>query len=176
MSEYFINKQISSSELPSILQLEYKGLHKDYLTVELMGSGIVWLIITIGITAGVLFNGQEYPSWVNLLVYGVLFLLIGFTTIITILGFNRKKYALRQRDIIYNEGLIWRSSTIVPFNRIQHAEVHQGPIERIFDLGNIKIFTAGGSASDLSISGISYEEAQNIKYFVLNKNARDEEE
>lgn len=176
MNDHFENKQISNSELPSVKYLDYKGLDKDYLTAELIGLGIMWLVISIGVTGGVLFNGEELARWVNLLVYILLFSIIAFSITVTILGFKKKQYALRQHDIIYNEGLIWRTSTILPFNRIQHAEVHQGPIERLFDLGKIKIFTAGGSSSDLTISGIRYNDAQNIKYYVLNKAARDEEE
>jgi membrane protein YdbS with pleckstrin-like domain len=34
-------------------------------------------------------------------------------------------------------GLIFRSDTVVPFGRVQHIDVHQGPIERAYGLGTL---------------------------------------
>jgi len=85
-------------------------------------------------------------------------------------------YALREKDIVFKEGYLWRSVTVVPFNRIQHAEVEQGPFDRLFDLSKIKIYTAGGSSSDLQIPGLRPTESESIKFFILNKTGSDEEE
>ena len=92
---------------------------------------------------------------------------------ITILGFKKKQYALRQRDIIYTKGLIWSMRTTVPFNRIQHAELKQGPIERIYKINSLKLFTAGGQSSDLVIPGLPDKEALSMKDFVLKKTEED---
>jgi membrane protein YdbS with pleckstrin-like domain len=40
---------------------------------------------------------------------------------------------------------------------------------RIFNLATIEIFTAGGSMSDLKISGLKKEEAEKMKAFITNK-------
>ena len=77
---------------------------------------------------------------------------------------------------MYKQGYLWRSNTVIPFNRIQHAEVTQGPIERMFELSVLRVFTAGGSASDIAIPGIRPDEAHRIKEFILSKTAADEEE
>jgi len=53
--------------------------------------------------------------------------------------------------------------TSIPFNRIQHTEVNQGPLGRMFDLARVQIFTAGGSSSDISIPGLKVEEAHQLK-------------
>jgi membrane protein YdbS with pleckstrin-like domain len=92
------------------------------------------------------------------------------------LGFHKKKYALRERDILYKTGLLWRSNTVIPFNRIQHAEVNQGPLDRLFNLAILRVFTAGGGSSDMVIPGLRPAEAQNIKEFILKRTAFDEEE
>ena len=89
---------------------------------------------------------------------------------------EKKKYALRERDIIYQSGLLWRRYTVLPFNRVQHAEVQQGPVERLFELSKLKIYTAGGSGSDMIISGLPLDRAQNIKHFILHQTSGDEEE
>jgi len=153
----FSNDQVPSHQLPSVRDLDLESLDKRYLTV-------------------IYFNLWEAPEWLSLVLMSLLLLVILFSFITTIFGFKRKKYALREKDIIYQAGLFWRTFTILPFSRIQHVEVHQGPIDRIFDLGKLKVYTAGGSSSDLSISGLAIDKAHSIKHFILDKSTRDEEE
>jgi membrane protein YdbS with pleckstrin-like domain len=44
----------------------------------------------------------------------------------------------------------------------------------MFDLSSIKIFTAGGNASDLAIPGLSVPDAQKLKAFISEKISRNE--
>ncbi len=172
----FTNEQIHTKDLPSIQQVEFKGLHKDYLTVELIWSSILLIILIVVVTITMGWNVWQLASWMRILaVIGALVLAVGVIWL-TIVAFQRKKYALRQRDIIYQSGLIWRSLTAVPFNRIQHAQGQQGHIERLFHLSKLNIYTAGGSSSDLSISGLWADEAHRIKEFILKEVSHDEEE
>lgn len=80
---------------------------------------------------------------------------------------------MREKDIIYTKGLLWQTRTSIPFNRIQHAEVKQGPIERMFSLHSLKVFTAGGDSSDLVIPGLEEENASRIKEYIMGKTALD---
>lgn len=176
MTDYnYSNVQIDTDILPSIQDIDFQALDKSYLKVEIIGITIIWLIIAGGVNTG-FFLSDVKPTWIPYLILGIFTILITFSYVVTIKGFYRKGYALRQLDIIYKEGLLWKKQSLVPFNRIQHAEVNQGPIERMFDLGELNIYTAGGSSSDLSIKGISKEKAMSIKHFLLSKTAMDEEE
>jgi uncharacterized protein len=42
----------------------------------------------------------------------------------------------------------------------------QGPIGKTFNISALKIYTAGGSSSDLTIGGLPPEEAQRLKDFI----------
>jgi membrane protein YdbS with pleckstrin-like domain len=90
--------------------------------------------------------------------------------------FAIKQYALRKHDVIYTSGWIIRNTTVLPFNRVQHVEIKHGPIDRMFGLSSLKIFTAGGSQSDMVIPGLERERAQRIKELIVNKTGQDEEE
>ena len=59
---------------------------------------------------------------------------------------------------------------------MQHCEITEGPIQKMFELASIKIFTAGGSSSDLAIPGLHREEAYKLKEFITRNIASDEEE
>ena len=176
MKSSFSNSQVDTSSLPRISEVDFKGLHKDYLTVELIGAGIFWFIFGGGGLIVIALFWGTWPSWLSWVALIWLFFIVTSTFILSILGFKRKKYALREHDVMYKTGLLWRSTTILPFNRIQHAEVQQGPVDRLFNLSKLKIYTAGGSGSDLSIAGLLPDEANAIKHYILKKTATDEEE
>jgi membrane protein YdbS with pleckstrin-like domain len=70
---------------------------------------------------------------------------------------------------VYKSGLISETTTIVPFQRIQHVALHQGLFSRFFGLASLELFTAGGSSTDLHISGLLLEEAQRYKIWIVEK-------
>src|SRR5688572_649199 len=53
-------------------------------------------------------------------------------------------------------GLIFRSDTVVPFGRVQHIDVHQGPIERAYGLGTLVVHTAGNHNASVSLPGLGH--------------------
>ena len=86
-----------------------------------------------------------------------------------IIGFSKRKYALRDRDISYKSGILFKSITTVPFIRIQHIEIDESPFSRFFNLAAISIYTAGDSSDDLGIKGVTKKEALEIKEFISQK-------
>tara|TARA_R110000772_G_scaffold156942_1_gene268169 strand:- start:3372 stop:3914 length:543 start_codon:yes stop_codon:yes gene_type:complete len=60
-------------------------------------------------------------------------------------------------------GFMWRTDTIVPFNRIQHIDVAQGPIQRIFGLSTLIVHTAGTHNSIVSLPGLSTPDAEAMR-------------
>jgi membrane protein YdbS with pleckstrin-like domain len=173
MTPHFENLSVDPNELPGLSDFEFKAIDRGYLKVSILSSILLFLIFVAGVIAIIVFSEIEDKAIYYLISLSSIVILFSLNFIITILGFKKKKYALRQRDIIYTNGLIWTVRTTVPFNRIQHAELKQGPIERIYKLNSLKIYTAGGQSSDLVIPGLPEEVALNIKDFVLKKTAED---
>jgi len=56
-------------------------------------------------------------------------------------------------------GLIFNSDTIVPFGRVQHIDVHQGPLERAYGLGTLILHTAGNHNASVSLPGLDHADA-----------------
>lgn len=154
----FENFQVNPSELPQIQEVTFEKLEKDYLWMRLTSWGIA-LILALGIIVVVGLT-TEFKLWIMALIWLVLFSLI---FIVQIRGFRVKGYSIRKNDISYKSGLIFFSMTSIPFNRIQHCEVSQGPLARLFDLATVKVYTAGGASSDLSIGGLKKEEAHRLR-------------
>jgi membrane protein YdbS with pleckstrin-like domain len=55
------------------------------------------------------------------------------------------------------------------------VSINKGPYERIFKLATIKIYTAGSSFSDIKITGLQEDVAEQIKTFILQQNAASEQ-
>ena len=47
--------------------------------------------------------------------------------------------------------------------------MHQGLFSRYFGLASLELFTAGGSSTDLEINGLTLEEAQRYKIWIIQK-------
>lgn len=172
----FENKQINSSELTNLDELTFEKLEPDYRKVNIMQSAIFLVIllviyIVVGIFNPFLLTG--HLVWIVVLSWLVVTIA---SLVINYISYDYEGYALRQKDIIYKSGIFFRSTTIIPFKRIQHSEIKQGPIDRIFNLSSLSFYTAGGSSSDLSIPGLTDEVAQSLKDFISKQVATDEEE
>ena len=176
MQPPFHNAQVDIESLPDYSDLDLIPMDRNYLKSRMIGWAILSLVI-VGIWLTVVLNySDENPTKAKIIVTVIASVLILWRLIISYFGFFKKSYALRQKDVLYKSGLIWQGTTIIPFNRIQHTEVNHGPIDRFFGLASLKLFTAGGSASDLTIPGLKDHDAHRLKDFIAKKTAMDEEE
>jgi membrane protein YdbS with pleckstrin-like domain len=161
-------QNIAVTSFPEITKTDFKLIENKYLKVILINTFIGFIIIFVLVFFAdykSLFELIENTIWIYV---GIFF---GFISILLVkkIGFKKRKYAVREKDISYEKGILFRSLTTVPFNRIQHVEIDEGPISRLFGLVSLSVFTAGDSSDDLKVSGLLKEEAKQIKEFISNK-------
>lgn len=164
--EDFTNSTVSFDTLPKFESVPFQSLNKNYLNVVYLSNAIFSVFLAVGLTLMIIFNDfvrDNVVLWVAALV-GVIALLFWLSNII----FRKKGYALREKDILFRKGILSTTTTVIPFNRIQHVALHEGVFSRMYQLSELQIFTAGGSSSDLHIPGLPKEEAERIKSFLLN--------
>lgn len=165
----FTNEQIDTNSLPSVLDVRFRNVEKADRKVDIIGTIIFFVILLIiPFVINMLSDDTWYYDYIHIIL-PIWLLLLCFFIFAVFMGYRHKGYAVRDKDILYKKGWIWRSTTVVPYNRIQHSEIDQGPIERMFGLSTLKIFTAGGSSSDLAIEGITPEKAHQIKDYIQAK-------
>lgn len=166
----FVNKPLEIAGLPLIDDEAFSPLHKEYLYVRLVSALVFFAFLA---AAGVLlYFNTDLAIWQ---IYLPLVVIATFNITVQILGFSKKGYLMRTHDISYKRGLIFHKRTTVPLVRIQHSEVSQGPLQRLFDLATVKIYTAGGQQSDLSIPGLTPTEAGKVRDYI-NKLVREHAE
>ncbi len=175
MDHLFVNEQIDISNLPQADEVTWVPLNKKYLPISLLSTALFGLLLlSIFLVVNFVNTDMIEDNRIVFSVIGGVILLFVFILLISALGFKHKAYALREHDVLYKSGLIFRKTIALPFNRVQHSEINQGPIERKFNLASLEIFTAGGSQSDLTIPGLLNEDAQSMKAFIMEKASKHE--
>lgn len=163
----FTNETLDTNELPKFEEVPFEPLHPDYWKIVLIHKCIFLLILT-GIAGGFLFFNEEIRDFWHFLAITVL-MVFGLSVFLGRISFRKRGYAFRQHDLLYKSGIISETTTIIPYNRIQHVAMHEGFISRQFGLAEVEVFTAGGGNSDIQIPGIEKEKAQNIKQLLMQK-------
>lgn len=164
----FTNTEIKKEQLPQIDSINFRLLNKNLLHIMRINIIVFTLII---ITVLSIYNYITEEITINIQLYIIsTILFLAITKIVySAVSYNYRGYALREKDISYKKGYIFRSITTIPFNRIQHTEIKESAISRLFSLQTVKFYTAGGATSDLQIAGLSKDDAQRIKEFINGK-------
>lgn len=157
----FSNLELDVASLPKYEQVELHSLSRKYLVKLHINTTISLLFFMGGLLAAYIFL-QDYKLWVYLL-FGFFVLMFGWSYFSNYQLQKRNGYSLRERDVIYRRGFLFEKVTVVPFNRIQHVSVERNFLDKILNLSTLKIFTAGGSGSDVNIPGLQPETATTLK-------------
>lgn len=63
-------------------------------------------------------------------------------------------YRIGEGQLRVARGWLFRTDTIVPFVRVQHIDVGQGPVERWFGLSHLVVHTSGTHNSTVTLPGL----------------------
>lgn len=154
---------------PDIHKIDFKKINKKYFNVILINYFLFLLPLLSVLVICNLFVFSDEILVYSILIYISFFLFFGLIFLYFFVSFPLRKYLVREKDISYKSGLFFKKMTTVPFSRIQHVEIDEGPISRYYKLASLSVFTAGDSSDDLVIRGLSKEEALQIKEFISSK-------
>jgi len=162
------NDTLLAQDLPAVENSEFKKHPKRFLNKKLISKLVFFLPLLI---VAIVFIFVIEEDWFTYAVIPAWLVLLLVTLFFSYKEYFVRGYVLRELDITYRHGWIFHHETTVPFNRIQHTEIKDGPIDRLFTLCELEIYTAGGSSSDLSLSGLDPEDAKRLKEFISHKTA-----
>ena len=165
--EHFTNEVIDTMQLPRFEAVVLSKLDSKYGKVIGINILITFLFFGVGLAALLLFNSGLQDYWLQVLIlYAVV---ISFVVLFSVVSLEKKAFAFRTHDVIFQSGVIATNTIVIPYNRVQHVALHEGFVSRFFGLAKVEIFTAGGSASDISIPGIALAQAEDIKQLLMGK-------
>jgi len=163
MSKVFENYPINLDTLPQIEEKAFRPIEIAYKLFLQIRNALLFILSLIIVSLLNIFGKLELDQWFFVAMYIAILILWIFSFMLVNIGFPRKKYLLRQHDLLYKTGYIFEKTTAIPINRIQHIEIRQSILLRMFKLSKLIIYTAGGNSSDLSISGLKPEDASFLK-------------
>ena len=130
----FTNLQIQPENLLKVEDLVLKPISKAYLKIIALNKLMIYTVLISAIFLGKFFfekNEENIPiNFWYVLAAVIAFCIINL--IVSFLAFNKRKYALREHDVIYAKGLIVHSMITVPISRIQHVEESRSWLARIW--------------------------------------------
>jgi membrane protein YdbS with pleckstrin-like domain len=81
--------------------------------------------------------------------------------------YRRLRFGTDGSGIAIERGIFWRSRIAVPRARIQHTDVSQGPLQRRFGVGTLKLYTAGSRYTKIELPGLAHAEAVALRDALL---------
>ena len=110
-------------------------------TVPTIMGLILWLSLLVYIPA------SEVPKFVWVLCLIGWAILTGLIAIWIPAFYKSLRYVVESDCVKMAKGVFWKKNVTVPFTKITNVDVTQGPLQRMFDIGTIKVQTAGAGGA-----------------------------
>jgi membrane protein YdbS with pleckstrin-like domain len=129
--------------------------------------------IPIAVSAAVVLSASS--SWIIGILAAAFIVCFSLTRTLLwpVLSWRAYGYALRENDVLVRSGVLFRRWTSIPFQRIQHLDTRQGPIERMLGLSRLQIYTASGLSADGSIPGLAQHTADDLRDLLSKRGGDD---
>ena len=106
---------------------------------------------------------DDIPFSIKLLLFifsGLFYVIVILSLIIfPHLEYKKYLYLIKEDEVIFMRGVLFKSSIVVPIIQMQDVGFYQGPVAQFLGIASINISTAG---SNLVIDGIKKEDAETI--------------
>lgn len=169
-----INRQIWPNDVQPVEDLEFQPVEPIYTRV-LTARIILSYIIFMGLAFIILAFEESYRWWILLGVETILVIALVINLVLVHKIYDFKGYALRDKDISYRSGIFFTSVKTVPFSKIQQVSVRTNPIARMFGLSYLDIVNGSqSSVNQITIPGLTSDDAERIKALLINKDCCDE--
>ncbi|BDI59702.1 PH domain-containing protein [Qipengyuania nanhaisediminis] len=138
---------------------ELTRLHPNYKLLMRFGALIAGLVlfIAVAVVEGILRSELGLPMGVLLMPGAIIAIIIGFR--VPVARYNARGYQISRDRLRVVRGIWWHSDTIVPFGRVQHIDVDQGPVERALGIATMTLHTAGSHNASVRLPGLGHERA-----------------
>lgn len=146
---------MSAIELP---EAQWHRVSPKYLVVDMIGLLIFGVIATGATAVWPILTGQPM-AWIPAAVLGAWFL-IGIA--LTPRRVRAIGYQLRDDDLLFRRGIMFRRIVAVPYGRMQLVDINRGPIDRALGLSELKFVTAAASTG-VVIPGLPEADAERLR-------------
>jgi membrane protein YdbS with pleckstrin-like domain len=82
-------------------------------------------------------------------------------------------YRVEDRVLEIRSGVWFRVIRLLPLSRLQHVDLHRGPIERAHGLASLTLHTAGTREASLGIPGLADADAERLRDLLVTAGGDD---
>ncbi len=133
-------------------------LDPAYTTVmRIEGALIVLPFLVAATVLGVVGVVPSPWTWAPMIVPALIALV--FVILVPIKRFMARGYQMSDDRLRVVKGVMFHADTVVPFSRVQHLDVEQGPLERAFGIARLILHTAGTHNSSVTLPGLAHTDA-----------------
>lgn len=143
--------------LPGCTEPKYQKLDDRVVKVWRIMHAIGAIFPLAGVTAGgiCLWIFTGFPEAFLVLIW------LGFVCIFVFTTFwfpdrehEKWSYLLTEKILEMRFGIFWQTSVLIPLSRLQHVDLHRGPLERNYGLASLEIHTAGTKNASHTLPGL----------------------
>ena len=152
-----------STDEPARIEGEMRPLHPDQVKVLRfrMSASFTFLLLAALPIDFVALRTAGFPTGI---LTGPLALLAAICVLL-LPGRRYQAWGYREEEdeLHIRSGLLVRMRTVVPFGRVQHIDIAQGPIERRYRLATLILHTAGTRAAAVPLPGLLHDDAERMR-------------
>ena len=124
--------------------------------LPLITAGAIALLIAFwSITWVIALTGFSWMFLVALAIY--------FAHFWPAIAYRNTSWRLNEIGMEIHRGVLWKHRIAIPVSRVQHVDVSQGPVQRMFMLSTIAIHTAGTQNATVELEGLNHSVAMEVR-------------
>lgn len=129
---------------------------------SLMSAGIVLFVALIGGLV-LVWNLPDTIPWVAAAWLALLAVRVWLFLWYPPRAFAAWAYRIDDKVLETRQGIWIRTVTLLPLPRLQHVDLHRGPLERAFGLASLTLFTAGTQHASITLPGLEASDASHLR-------------
>lgn len=169
MDDGQLSKLTTQTDLAEVDDSSLTPLHPNYVKATRIAAILFWLPLVI---AAVVAEFQQI-IWPGVFAVPAVILATFFILRLPLRRYHARGYDLSRDRLRVVRGLMFHSDTVVPFGRVQHIDVDQGPIERYYSIATLTLHTAGNHNASVDLPGLGHDDALAMREIIRAAIKRD---
>ncbi len=163
-----------ATQADGLMTDQFQPLDPNSIQADMISSLVFTCVIAVVAVAA------DVTAWFNVGFTTVFWCIAGgglaFVALLAILAvlwprwdYQRTSYRVDEMGLEIRRGVIWRHQLSVPIGRVQHADVSQGPLQRMFGIATLTVHTAGTQNSSVALEGLSHDLAIQLRDLIVHQ-------
>lgn len=153
---------------------DFRSIDPRYIPAERLASLVQLIVITLGSIIGFVAMLLSDADQIFLMLAAVGLTLVCLSLLWSTIfwppiEYRHIKWKLSHVGLEIRKGVLWKKEIAIPWARAQHADVSQGPLQRIFEIGSLTIHTAGTKNSSVTINGLGHQQAIQLRDEIIRQ-------